>query len=68
MPFCCFLFFEIESSSSSPRASRSWNGYVICNGGLDEAVKCAMAEAARKHVVIFDRAKVLRKLMSLVEG
>ena len=56
---------EIEPSSpQSITQQLDW----VCNRGMDEASKCAMAEAARKHALGFDRAKVLRELMSLVEG
>jgi glycogen(starch) synthase len=57
----------VEIEPSSPQSITQQLDWV-CNRGMDEAAKCAMAEAARKHALGFDRAKVLRELMSLVEG
>lgn len=57
----------VEIEPSSPKSITQQLDWV-CNGGMDEAAKRAMAEGARKHALKFDRAKVLRELMSLVEG
>ena len=54
----------VEIEPSCPQSIAQMLNWV-CNGGMDETAKRAMAEATRKHALRFNRAKVLRELMLL---